>query len=86
MDAAFYTLLLLTTALNVWATVRVFRAEDLELRQRVLQTILVWLLPVLGAAGVLMIRWSLRSESHRRTSDMEHESWQNAQDRAHGVE
>lgn len=86
MDAALYTLLLLTTTLDVWATVTVFRAEDLEFKHRILQTILVWLLPVFGAAGVLLVRWSSRSGSHRRTSDTEHESWQNAQDRAHGVE
>ncbi len=78
--------LLLVAVLNVWATAIVFAANDLEPTQRKLQTALVWFAPVLGAVAVLLVRWSSRPAKEARRSDTEHEHWQNAQDKAHGVE
>ena len=78
--------LLLVLALNLWATAVVFRANDLESRQRALQALLIWSIPVIGAAVVLLVRWSYASGNVTRRSDTEHEHWQNAQDKAHGVE
>jgi cytochrome bd-type quinol oxidase subunit 2 len=78
--------LLLVVVLNVWATALVFAADDLESTQRRMQTALVWFAPILGAVAVLLFRWSSRPGKRARRSDTEHEHWQNAQDKAHGVE
>ena len=78
--------LLLVVVLNVWATALVFAADDLESSQRGIQTALVWFVPIFGSVAVLLFRWSSRPSKKARRSDTEHEHWQNAQDKAHGVE
>ena len=78
--------LLLVVVLNVWATALVFAADDLESSQRRMQTALVWFAPILGAVAVLLFRWSSHPGKKARRSDTEHEHWQNAQDKANGVE
>ncbi len=78
--------LLSVVVLNVWATALVFAADELESTQRRMQTALIWFAPILGAVAVLLVRWSSRSSKVARRSDTEHEHWQNAQDKAHGVE
>ncbi len=48
---------------NASATLRIWRDEFLERNQRIAQTFLVWLLPLIGALAVL---WSLREEKFER--------------------
>ena len=81
-----YIALLLVLVLNLWASVVLFRAVELESRQRALQNILVWFAPVIGAVIVLLVRWSSTPANASVRSDTNHEHWQNAQDKAHGVE
>ena len=47
------SMMLALLVLNVVASARVFRCEDFEPSQRIMQLMLVWLLPLLGALVVL---------------------------------
>jgi hypothetical protein len=42
-------------AFQTWLTVRVFRSNMFERRQKVLQAQLIWLLPIIGAGLVFSI-------------------------------
>lgn len=53
--------------LNIFATIRIFRS-DLLAKQRVLQLLLVWLIPVVGAIVCLVINAS-DSSSRDKTRD-----------------
>ena len=86
MNSVAYLSVLCIVALNIWATVAVLRASMYELRQKRLQLALVWLVPVLGALVVLTFVSSQRSNNTPTRSDTNHEYWNNAQDKAHGVE
>ena len=78
--------LLLVLVLNFWASAVLCRANDLEPRQRLLQTLLVWFAPGIGAIVVLLVRWSSTLGRALPRPDTDHEHWQNAQDKTHGVE
>lgn len=51
-DFVFGLLLLGYVALCVWLTVRVWRSKSFERSQKLLQSKLIWLLPVIGAVLV----------------------------------
>ena len=78
----------LTTAvaLDVWAVAAVIRSRHYGKSQIAWQAVVVLLLPVLGSLLVLVLLWSQRSSPVQRRSDTNHEHWENAQDKAHGVE
>lgn len=50
---------LVILCMNVYATVRIWRDHYLERTQRIVQSIIVWLLPIIGA---LVALWSMREE------------------------
>jgi hypothetical protein len=47
---------LVLTVLNCWPTIAVARDSDLTQRQKWLQVLLIWVLPLLGATAVLGVR------------------------------
>jgi len=56
-------LAVVVACLNGVATFRIWRDEFLERHQRIAQTVLVWLLPLVGTIVVL---WSMREEKFER--------------------
>jgi hypothetical protein len=60
--------LLATLAINLLATAAVLRASDLESRQRALQIVLIWLVPLVGATVVLLVRCSSGTTKQRAMS------------------
>jgi cyanate permease len=51
--------------LNVAATIAVWRTPLYEPSQRVRQTLIVWVLPAVGALLILVVWWSAREDSSR---------------------
>ncbi len=51
--------LALVLGLSIYATIRIWRDDFLEPRQRITQTIIVWILPIIGAVVAL---WRLHEE------------------------
>ena len=51
--------------LNVIAAVAVWRGTIYDKTQQLLQTVIVWALPVVGALVILMAWWSAREEPSR---------------------
>jgi hypothetical protein len=68
------------------ATALLLRSNAYDNKQRRLQLALIWLLPIGGAVFVLLVLWSQAPQVRRGKSDVDHEAWENAQDKAHGVE
>ena len=65
-DVVMTTVLVCVVAFQVWLTRRVWRSNQYDRRQKIMQTELVWLLPIIGASLVLYV---LREdESERPTS------------------
>ena len=61
--------LLMLAILNCWSCVSVERAPDLTKKQKVLQILLTWLLPVLGAAAILPVRYFVSRQKDRSSTD-----------------
>lgn len=68
--------LALLIALNLWATVVSLRSPLYERGQRIGQIALVWLLPLLGAAFVLLFALSQHG-AHQDTTDGALNAWEN---------
>jgi hypothetical protein len=73
--------------LNVAATIAVWRTSVYEAGQRVRQTLIVWVLPAVGALMILVAWWSAREDPSRHrtirdtlTSDPENFSQKSAVD------
>jgi hypothetical protein len=58
MELILFVLIVVLIAANVIASRLVLRDDLLERRQRVLQFAVVWLVPILGAAGIFAIHRS----------------------------
>lgn len=54
-DSFFIFVLVVVAALQAFLTVRVWRAQSYDREQKVAQTKLIWLLPVLGAVLVFSL-------------------------------
>ncbi|MDC0745111.1 hypothetical protein [Polyangium mundeleinium] len=54
-DGILGALLLALVAFQTWLTIRVFKSRLFERKQKILQTQLIWLLPVIGAGLVFTI-------------------------------
>lgn len=53
-------------SINIVATAALYKAEDLQISQKVAQGILVWLLPIVGATIVLFVRRKTSRKSSQR--------------------
>jgi hypothetical protein len=63
-----FTLLALAV-LNLWATIAITRDRDLRGRQKLLQLLVTWLLPVLGAVATLSVRHFASRHKDRSAGD-----------------
>lgn len=61
--------LLLLVVLNCWSSIAVARDPALTTKQKVLQILLVWLLPVLGAVAVLSVQHFASRRKERMLAD-----------------
>ncbi len=70
-DIVLLLILVFIALMNVAATVLVIRDEYCESRQKVLQIVLVWIVPILGALAVLAVHRKPEklSGSYRREDD-----------------
>lgn len=57
-----FTILVL---MNLIASVSVLRAVEFEPNQKILQLVLVWLVPVFGAGGLMLFYWQDRRRVER---------------------
>ena len=60
---------LILAVLNCWSSVAVARDLALNKRQKSLQILLIWLLPVLGATAILSVRYFASRKNDRASSD-----------------
>lgn len=49
------TIIAILVALNLLVCVLLYKRDDLEKSQKLLQTLIIWLFPVIGAAGIYLI-------------------------------
>lgn len=56
-------------ALNCWSSVAVARDAGLTKKQRLLQILMIWLLPILGAATILSVRHFASRQKDRSPGD-----------------
>ncbi|MBD3652344.1 hypothetical protein [Kangiella sp.] len=49
-----YTGISIALILNIFASYRVFRSDYFDKRQKVIQVILIWILPFIAAIGILL--------------------------------
>lgn len=49
-----YTGISIALILNIFASYRVFRSDYFDKRQKVIQVILIWILPIIAAIGILL--------------------------------
>jgi hypothetical protein len=61
--------LLMLAMLNCWSSVAVARDPGLTTKQKALQILLTWLLPVLGAAAILSVRHFASRQKDRSSAD-----------------
>lgn len=61
--------LLMLAILNCWSSVAVARDPGLTKKQKALQLLLTWLLPVLGAAAILSVRHFASRQTDRSHGD-----------------
>jgi TRAP-type C4-dicarboxylate transport system permease small subunit len=81
-----YLVIVGIVALSCWATLRIVHSRLYSRRQLIGQLLVVWFLPVLGSLLVLIVLQSQQPQASRSRSDTDHDLWQNAQDKTHGVE
>jgi hypothetical protein len=86
METSAYVVLATVFALDIWALVAITRSPLYGKSQVGWQTIVVFLVPIIGSLLVLVMLWSQRSSPVQRKSETVHEHWENPQDNAHGVE
>ena len=71
-------------AVNVAVCVRVARSAAYTHRQVLAQSVVVWLLPIVGALLVVVVLWSQRPQPFsKRVQGADPENWQNAQEPSH---
>lgn len=61
--------LLMSAVLNCWPSVAVAQDSVLTKKQKALQILLIWLLPVLGAAAILSVRHFASRRKDRTAAD-----------------
>ena len=61
-----YYLLILVLAFNILVTLKLLRKEEFDKKQKIRQAIIIWILPLLGAAIIYAF---LRSEDEPRGPD-----------------
>ena len=61
--------LLMLVVLNCWSSVAVSRDPSVTKKQRVLQILLIWLLPVFGAGAILSVRHFASRQQKRSPGD-----------------
>lgn len=67
MESLIWVLLVGLVAFQIWVTVKVFRNGLYERSQKLLQTQLIWFLPVLGAILVFMVMRDEEQHERQRT-------------------
>ena len=69
MASGFALAIAILVAINIAVTVGVFRSRSYELRQKVLQTLIAWLVPVVGPLVVGMFLLDHRERAHQVPPD-----------------
>lgn len=54
MKYFFAILLIFVVSFNIYATYKIFKRDSLESFQRIVFSIIVWLIPIIGAFGILL--------------------------------
>jgi hypothetical protein len=72
--------------MNIAASVRIARTDVCAGKQGLWQLGLVWLLPIIGATLTSLVLKQPDSRARRSRTEVDHDHWENAQDRPHGVE
>ena len=86
METSFYIVLVAVFVLDAWAITAITRSRIYGKSQIGWQTIVVFLVPVIGSLLVLVLLWSQRSSQLQGKSETVHEHWENPQDNAHSTE
>jgi hypothetical protein len=77
MNAAIGMLVLVVVTLNVAVTVWISKTDFLLPNQKLAQSLVVWLVPVLGAIGIAVFLVSNRERPHQRSHHIpdERDEW-----------
>ncbi len=86
MNAAIISLAVALLAINGCVTFWVARSAFLERRQQLAQTVLVWLLPLIGAVAIALFLFSNREHTQQRSHHVrnENDQWDGSDGLNHG--